>query len=228
MHEIVTMAVTDLTLTRVCPDRGSLSTICSVVIKYLTCSSVGIYSQVHRDSVAQKLHKRRIADQTVSSFPDRWPSNLNQLQHNVLNSQSFACFNTMVNWHLTYIHCNSRKWSSPTRNGAPETCMFQYISCMFQNISCMEATFMHVSCMKHYFHAWNMHEPCKVQKLVYIALHKTRMTGIPWYHAWNMHEVLHYIILIRSSCFADLKKYMYETLTKLQCTKYVAASLYVS
>ena len=34
-YEVLTMAVIDLTLTGFCPDKGSLSTIYSVVIKYL-------------------------------------------------------------------------------------------------------------------------------------------------------------------------------------------------
>ena len=58
-HEIVTMVVIDLTLTRFCSDNSSLSTIYSVVIKYLPCSSVWICSQVHRASVARKQHERR-------------------------------------------------------------------------------------------------------------------------------------------------------------------------
>ena len=65
---------------------------------------------------------------------------------------------------------------------------WKLLSCMFQYISCMEATFMHVSCMKHYFNAWSMHEPCMIQNIS-IALHKMCVTGTPWYHAWNMHEV---------------------------------------
>ena len=98
-------------------------------------------------------------------------------------------------WQYTNIHCTMYIWSRTvyvahlkitamkqprclTRNGAPETCMFQHISCMeatfirfpcmFQDISCMEYTFMHVSWME----ATTMHFP--------------RMKHA-WKHAWNTH-----------------------------------------
>ena len=69
-HEIVTMAVIDLTSTKFCPDKGSLSTIYSVFIKYLPCSSVGIYSQVHRASIARKLPKEGHFTQRLNGEPD--------------------------------------------------------------------------------------------------------------------------------------------------------------
>ena len=119
--------------------------------------------------------------------------------------------NQLVSFNSKNHHIHDSLWWCPTRNGAPETSMLQHISSI--KATC---TFMHVSCMKHYFHQWNIHELCMVQNIS-IALHKTCVTGTTWYLAWTMHEVSHHITLIRSSCLADLKKC--ETLRKLQCTK---------
>ena len=53
------------------------------------------------------------------------------------------------------------------------------------HVSGMVAMFMHVLFMKHYFHAWNMHEPRRVQNIS-IALRKTCMWQV--YHG-TMHEI---------------------------------------
>ena len=71
---------------------------------------------------------------------------------------------------------------------------WKLLSCMLQNISCMVATFMRVSCMKHYFHAWhmtdscmetsNMHETCMFKPLA--------LPCIKYVYHGTMHEASHY------------------------------------
>ena len=68
-HKIMTMAIT-----RFCPDKASLSIIYSVVIKYMYlhvhCSSIGIYSQAHRASIAQSYTKEGHFIPSVNGGPD--------------------------------------------------------------------------------------------------------------------------------------------------------------
>ena len=87
------------------------------------------------------------------------------------------------------------------------------LSCMFHAWKLLPCIFHSWNMHESVFHAWNMHENIKRVWQIYHAwnMHETK-------HAWNMreilpllnhacymHEVPHYIILIRSSCFADLK-----------------------
>ena len=83
------LAIVKISWVKFCPDKGFLSAIYCVVIKYLSCSSAGVYSQVRRTFLEQKLHERsfytkrngRPDGKHSDLVPDRWPSNLNQLQH---------------------------------------------------------------------------------------------------------------------------------------------------
>ena len=71
-------------------DKGLYFSFFCLFTKYLTYCSAGVGSQVHGASTEGKLHKRPItpiimADQAVNTavqlLPNRWPSNLHQLQH---------------------------------------------------------------------------------------------------------------------------------------------------
>ena len=84
---------------------------------------------------------------------------------------------------ISFANCDRvRARCIPTRNGTPETCMFQHISCMeatfmhvpfmFQHISCTEATSIHVSCMEATF----MCIPCMFQHISCIEATSTHET----------------------------------------------------
>ena len=52
-------AIVTISCVKFCPDKGFLSAIYHLVIKYLPRSSAGICPQVHRASLERKLHERR-------------------------------------------------------------------------------------------------------------------------------------------------------------------------
>ena len=55
---------------RFCPDKDFLSAIYCLVLKYLSCSNAGIYSQVRRASLERKLHERRPFYTKCNGGPD--------------------------------------------------------------------------------------------------------------------------------------------------------------
>ena len=69
------MAVIDLISTRLCPEKGSLSTIYSVVIKHLPCSNARICPKFGA-SLEQKLHKGRPFYTKCNGRPDGKHSHL--------------------------------------------------------------------------------------------------------------------------------------------------------
>ena len=87
------------------------------------------------------------------------------------------------------------------------------LSCMFHAWKLLPCFFHAWNMHESVFYAWNMHGTCmKVQNMcdrntMHETCMKRNMREILSLlnHACYMHEVPHYIILIRSSCFADLK-----------------------
>ena len=135
-----------------------------------------------------------------------------------------------LNFCLNYIYCISfrhkyritAKCKFPTRNGAPETRMFQHISCMHQ---AWNTTAMHEPyCSMHgdMKHAWTMHvlknwhHLCIKHACDRYTMHEILNHILHLDHAYYMHEVPHYIIPIRSSCLQIWKRWDWEKASVLK------------